>query len=54
MTRNYTPRRSRPATVRRPRDPSITSLGFTMFHFEGEWPVVVISSRNAMSALMTL
>jgi hypothetical protein len=55
MTRNYLPRRRRLlAVVRRPRDPSITSLGFTMFHFEGPWPVEVIGSRNAMAAFMSL
>jgi hypothetical protein len=54
MTHSYTPRQRRLAAVRRPRDPSITSLGFTMFRFEGPWPVEVIRSRNAMAALRSL
>jgi hypothetical protein len=54
MTRNYTPSRPPVAAVRRVRPAGITSLGFTMFHFEGEWPVVVLSSRAAMSAFFWL
>ncbi|HEY4058937.1 MAG TPA: hypothetical protein VGM39_20120 [Kofleriaceae bacterium] len=54
MTRNLTAQRPRASVVRRARPAGITSLGFTMFHFEGEWPVVVLSSRNAMSAFFSL
>jgi hypothetical protein len=53
MTRSVS-RRDRPSPIRRSRNPAITSLGFTMFTFEGDWPVVVIASRNAMSALRSL
>ena len=54
MTRNYTPRRSHAEVVRRTRLAGITTLGFTMFHFEGEWPVEVLHSRNSMSAFLSL
>ncbi|CAN5740421.1 hypothetical protein BH11MYX2_BH11MYX2_18550 [soil metagenome] len=54
MTRNFTPSRPPAAVVRRVRPAGITSLGFTIYHFEGEWPVVVLSSRNAMSAFFYL
>lgn len=54
MTRNLTPTRPRAEVPRRTRAAGITSLGFTMFHFEGEWPVIVMRPRNAMSAFLAL